>query len=223
MWDKNIYWALVIFVGLFGGIYVIFGLKYISGAQKLAAINTNIYNQLEWALKSPSSVKKDIERSKATLWENVEFVNSLNSWNKGDVIIVSKKPNLIVVGESTSEVKLPAPQEVLKRLNFNVKKVESLTWGVYGLELSESIKKAYEKMLEVVSKAYTWNVRVLSDEEMIKYNMPGYKVVFLNLEFYKGKYIFMLVDSRRGLWFLIINSEVYGESLKQWLKNYFNS
>ncbi len=221
MWDKNVYWALVVFVVLFGGIYAVFGFKYISWAQKLAAINTDIYNKLEWALQNPTKVKKELKT--VTSPDAVEFITPFVSWKKEEVVIISSKPNVIVVDSPAPEVKLPAPREVIKRLNFDVEYVESLTWGVEGLKLTDSIKSAYEKMLEIVSKAYTGNVRVLSDEEMVEYNMPGHKVVFLNLEEYKGKYIFMLVDSRRGLWFLIIKPEVYGESLKQWLKDYFNS
>ncbi len=221
MWDKNVYWALVAFVLLFGGIYAVFWFKYISWAQKLAAINTDIYNKLEGALQNPTSVKREVKT--ITSPEAVEFVTPPTTWKIKEVVTINSWPNLIIVDNPIPEVKLPAPKEVLKRLNFDVKRVESLTWGVEGLELSDSIKNAYSKMLEVVSRAYTGNVRVLSDEEMIEYNMPGYKIVFLNLEAYKGKYIFMLVDSHRGLWFLIIKPEVYGEPLKQWLRNYFNS
>lgn len=29
MRDRNVYWALLVFVALFGGIYLVFGFKYI--------------------------------------------------------------------------------------------------------------------------------------------------------------------------------------------------
>ena len=175
-------------------------------------------------MQNPTQMKtKSSQQVQTPSSDAVEFIVSKPKKQKPNTIIVGEKPSVIVVDKASSQVRLPAPKEVLKNLNFDIEKVERLTGGVDGVKIKDPIKVAYEKMLEVVSKTYTGNVRVLSDQEMIKYNMPGYKVVFLNLENYKGKYIFMLVNSRRGLWFLIIKPEVYGESLKQWLKDYFNS